>query len=62
MMVILNKKRILFILFVTIIGICIPTIKQDITKSVPTATLPVSNKVIVLDAGHGYPDNRGTKC
>lgn len=26
--------------------------------TVPTVSLPVSNKVIVLDAGHGSPDRR----
>lgn len=29
--------------------------------SVATVALPVSNRVIVLDAGHGFPDNRCIK-
>ena len=30
-------------------------------KTVQTVTLPVTNKVIVIDAGHGVPDERCRK-
>ena len=30
-------------------------------KSVETVALPVSNKVVILDAGHGFPDERCPK-
>ena len=35
--------------------------KKDISL-IPVMTLPVSNRVIVLDAGHGIPDERSPKC
>lgn len=52
-MIILRKNRLLFIVCVICISIfaysMIPMYKQE---SIPTVSLPVSNKVIVLDAGH----------
>ena len=55
-MLIISKKRILFI----IIMIMVSTITFEIFKgqenTVETVTLPVTGKTIVLDAGHGYPD------
>ncbi len=64
-MIVLNKKKIRMIVlgvFVFIFGfafIC------DKNESVPTVSLPVSGKTIVIDAGHGKPDegaqsNNGT--
>lgn len=38
----------------------IQTAKTD-NKTVQTVTLPVTNKVIVIDAGHGVPDERCRK-
>lgn len=49
-MIILNKKRILFIVFAVIIAVFIPISKEN--ETISTVALPVSNKVIVLDAGH----------
>ena len=40
--------------------IIIQTAKTD-KKTVQTVTLPVTNKVIVIDAGHGVPDERCRK-
>lgn len=56
-MVILNKKRLLAMLSMVCVALFVFTF-QIATKSntVPTVSLPVSNKVIVLDAGHGKPD------
>ena len=54
-MFIFNKKRIVFILLVVIIGITIPMLTAN-KKTMQVVALPVSNKVIVLDAGHGFPD------
>ena len=52
-MIILNKKRILLILGVVVISMFVFTIQVAQTeKSVPTVALPVSNKTIVIDAGH----------
>lgn len=56
-MIILNKKRILLIVSVVAISIFVFTIQIAQTKdTVQTVALPVSNKVIVIDAGHGKPD------
>lgn len=56
-MIILRKNRILFIVCVICLSIfaysIIPNYKQD---TIPTVSLPASNKVIVIDAGHGIPD------
>ena len=57
-MIILSKKRIIKLM--SLITIClmvcvIQTAKTD-KKTVQTVTLPVTNKVIVIDAGHGVPD------
>lgn len=53
----LSKKRIMvlgiFLLAVLAIGISQIFIEPE------TVALPVSNKVIVIDAGHGEPDGRG---
>lgn len=57
-MVILRKKRL--ILMAYFIGIslfaCIYSIASYENDAVTTMALPVSNKVVVLDAGHGFPD------
>ena len=52
-MIILRKKRILFILSVILISMFAFTIQvAKNEETVPTVALPVSNKVIVIDAGH----------
>lgn len=52
-MIIINKKRFIAIFSMILIAICAFTFqKADLNKTVQTVTLPVSNKVIVLDAGH----------
>ena len=59
-MVILRKKRL--ILCTYLIGIalfsCIYSIANFKEKTLETVAIPVSNKVVVLDAGHGLPDER----
>ena len=60
-MVILSKKRILIIIFCLIIGISTFFIKTSITniddKELAEVTaVPASGKTIILDAGHGTPD------
>jgi len=58
-MVVLTKKRIYTILacivFTTFIGIGGIGINKN-NQTVETVALPVSSKVIVIDAGHGIPD------
>lgn len=51
-MIILYKKRILFIVFTIMLAVCIPTVQENKNTSIETMALPVSNKVIILDAGH----------
>lgn len=59
-MIVLNKKRILLTLAVSLIAIFTFLIQTASTKennkTVQTVALPVSDKVIVIDAGHGVPD------
>lgn len=56
-MILLNKKRIIFILLSITISIFSATI---IPSSLPVNSLPVSNHTIILDAGHGFPDGGAT--
>lgn len=52
-MIIINKKRLIAISSLLLIAIFAFTFqKADLNKTVQTVSLPVSNKVIVLDAGH----------
>lgn len=62
-MIVLRKKRILLVLMCVVVSICFINITGNLKNEItlPTVSLPVSNKVIVLDAGHGSPDRRGTK-
>ena len=66
-MLILNRKRIILMLSMVMVSVLAFTFyKADLnTKTVETVSLPVTNKVIVVDAGHGIPDegaesNNGT--
>ena len=77
-MIILTKKKILytlgiitmFIFAYVITGYNVTNSSKKEIKTVETVALPVENKVIVIDAGHGVPDegaesskrnNRGRK-
>ena len=54
-MIVLNKKTIrifVFSIFVFALGIAFIS---DQKETVPTVSLPVSGKTIVIDAGHGKP-------
>ena len=56
-MIILDKKRLGIIAGLLLIAVFAFTFqKADLSNTVQTVTLPVSGKVIVLDAGHGKPD------
>lgn len=53
MMIILNKKRLGITLGILLIPVFVFTFQVAKTQNaVPTVSLPVSNKVIVIDAGH----------
>lgn len=55
-MLIINKKRIFLMLIAVLIsvGTYNVTIKKE--NALAISSLPATNKVIILDAGHGYPD------
>lgn len=57
-MIVLRKKRILLVLMCIVVSICFINITGNLKneETLETVSLPVSNKVIVLDAGHGSPD------
>lgn len=59
-MLVLSRKRLSFIvgcLFISIFTFMFVTGKNS-EFVVPTVSLPVSGKTIVVDAGHGVPDER----
>ena len=63
-MIVLSTKKILSVLggiFLLIITVTFMDITKPKTEIVETVSLPVSNKVIILDAGHGVPDERSRK-
>ena len=64
-MIVLNKKRITFITLCVFVSIFVFIFSVDQKNTVPSVSLPVSGKTIVIDAGHGKPDegaqsSRGT--
>lgn len=57
-MIIISKKRISIIFVMLMISVLSYGIlyNKDQKNTITTSSLPVTNKVIVLDAGHGIPD------
>lgn len=56
-MIILSKKRIAFLSSMILIAIItFSFFTKEEERSIQTVALPVSDKVIVIDAGHGVPD------
>lgn len=53
-MIIINKKRLIFIISTVIMSVLSVGLvyEMPMKKTVSTVALPVSDKVIVLDAGH----------
>jgi hypothetical protein len=61
MFIIRGRRLINFILVVAIIVlvvIIVLTGKNNYSDFVDTVSLPVSGKTVVIDAGHGVPDER----
>lgn len=59
MLLILNRKRISLIILVVVLGVftfAYQEEKQKIEIQEYVTSIPVSDKVVILDAGHGYPD------
>lgn len=62
-MIILSKKRFGIISTILLISLFVFVFQVASSKqTVQTVSLPVSNKVIVLDAGHGKPDEGAQSC
>ena len=58
-MIILSKKRIAIVLGCVLVGIFTFMLKSSRIpeiETIETVTLPVSGKTIIVDAGHGVPD------
>ena len=55
-MIVLNKKRITIIMLSIFVSVFIFIFTTEIKTTVPTVSLPISGKTIVIDAGHGKPD------
>ena len=55
-MILLRKKRIILITLSVFVSILTFALIKDKREIVPTVSLPVSGKTIVIDAGHGKPD------
>jgi len=54
-MLVISKKRILFLTLSLILSISYFSFFEP-NKTVFTSTTPVSSHTVVLDAGHGFPD------
>ena len=55
-MIVLNKKRITIIMLSIFVSVFIFIFTTEIKTTVPTVSLPISGKTIVIDEGHGKPD------
>ena len=68
-MLVINQKRIKLILSCILIALFAFSFKiadnnqktKNVKETVETTATPVSGKTVVLDAGHGVPDERSTK-
>lgn len=64
-MIVLNRKRIVLVLSSIFLSILVFTFtfnnNDEQNTYISTVSLPVSGKTIVVDAGHGIPDERRTK-
>ena len=50
-----NNKKFIILLILAITPICYSSIKTN-NRTIPTMSNPVTNRVIIVDAGHGQPD------
>ena len=61
-MIVLSKKRIICVFSMVFMALFAFVIqKAAVKETIQTSSLPVTNKTIVIDAGHGIPDERCTK-
>lgn len=57
MIIFFNKKRVLTITICLVLSFFFAGMKRD-NETIETVALPVEDKVIIIDAGHGFPDER----
>lgn len=55
-MVVFNSKRILFLFSCICISIFSFFISNTNNQTISTSSTPISTSVVIIDAGHGYPD------
>ena len=55
-MILIQKKRIIFVLSMVFISVFVYFFSVNTEQTIETVSLPVTNKVVVIDAGHGLPD------
>lgn len=58
MVLVLNKKRLLTITVCFLLSLCFAGTFNKGDEVIETVALPVEDKVIIIDAGHGFPDER----
>lgn len=56
-MIIIKKKRIIFMILAVLISVISFSLRNKEKNTVSVSSLPITNKVIILDAGHGLPDS-----
>lgn len=57
-MIIFNRKKIVFLLSCMIISVLVFNFTNRELQTVPTSSLPISNHVVILDAGHRFAGRR----
>ena len=55
-MILIQKKRIIFVLSMVFISVFVYFFSINKDQTIQTVSLPVTNKVVIIDAGHGSPD------
>lgn len=55
-MILINKKKILYLLSCITISVIFFNCTTNNSATIETSSTPVSNHVVILDAGHGLPD------
>ena len=68
-MLVLSKKRIMIMVCMLCVSLYAFSFKiannvegiENTEKTVQTVATPVSNKIVIVDAGHGTPDERSRK-
>ena len=55
-MFLFNRKRIIFICSIIVCSVFFTSLLKQYSSFLPASSVPVSNHVIILDAGHGNPD------